>query len=75
MTLTYPVYVIPLILFNRPLFSKTYCERMKTIGDILPEIFDVLTSSHATHFPPGKERLRLIASHAFCTARVRYHNL
>ena len=54
MTLTN--HVIPFILFNSLYFSKTHSERMKKIGLIFPEIFDVFTVCYATNFPPGKGR-------------------
>ena len=67
MTLIYDVKVIPV--FNIPLFSKTP-ERMKKIGGIVPEIFDVVTFIHATHFPPGKGRLSCAATPC-CAAHLR----
>ena len=53
MTLTFEDH--SLILFNSTLFSKTHGDRMKKIGGIVTEIFDVFTFFHVTHFPLEKE--------------------
>ena len=48
--------------FNIPLFFESYGERMNKIGGTVPEIFDIFTVFHATHFPPGKRRLSCAAN-------------
>ena len=62
------------LLFNRPLFSQTQGKRMKKIGCIVPDIFDVFTFFMQPVFNLEKGRLRRAATICrvayFCKAQV-----
>ena len=75
---SYDVKVIPVILFNSPLFYQTYRARMTKTGGIMLEIFDVFTRCMQPIFHLEKED-NCAANTYYLTAFVAleyiYHNL